>query len=424
MSISLQDRTENTRAQEAVTSAPVAYIMSRFPKLTETFVLYEILEAERCGAQVEVYPLRREKYKQMHAEAEDVVARAHFTPWLSMAILFANVQQFCRTPMKYLGTLAAMIWANLGSLNYLSGAVLYYPKSVFMAVDMKRRGVRHVHAHFASHPAATAFVIHRLAGIPFSFTAHGSDLHCDRHMLTEKVAEAASVVTISNYNRELILKECGERFDDKVHVIHCGVDTTQFRPRSMPTVYDQGTGPMSIVCVGTLHEVKGQSFLLEACSLLKQQGIEVCCNLIGGGPDFDMLESKAKELGIDQQVVLHGPQTRDQVLAHLQQADVLAAPSVPTSSGRREGIPVVLMEAMASGVPCVASRLSGIPELITDGCGLLATPKDAGDIAAALKKLHESAELRQQLAISGRQRVQDEFDLSKNAQTLMEQFTA
>lgn len=402
--------------------APVAYIMSRFPKLTETFVLYEILTAKQLGIHVEVYPLRREKCTTMHPEAEEIVARAHFTGWLSMAILLANLQYLLTMPMTYLGTLWTIIRANWGSRRYLAGGILYYPKTVWMATDMKKRGISHVHAHFCSHPAASAYVIHRLTGIPYSFTAHGSDLHCDRHMLTEKVELASSVIAISDYNRDLILEECGSQFASKVHVVHCGVDIGKFAPRQTETDFDRGQGPFVIVCIGTLHEVKGQTYLLQACANLKEQSRDFRCLFIGGGPDRAMLEEQARELGIAGEVVFCGPQTRDQVIDHLKTADVLVTPSVPTASGQREGIPVVLMEGMASGVPCVGSDLSGIPELLRLGCGLLPAPRDVGAIASCLGKLYDDAELRKSIARSGRARIEDAFDLSKNANTLIGHF--
>jgi hypothetical protein len=179
-----------------------------FPKLTETFILYEMLAMQSEGVQVETYPLLREKTEVIHPEAKSFVEAAHFQPFLSLPILRANLHFLLRKPRKYLRTFWTLMRANWGSFRFLTGALGVFPKSAFFAYEMKAEGIDHVHAHFASHPAAAAFVIHRLTGIPYSFTAHGSDLHRDRHMLREKVAEAAFVVAISNYNKELIISEC------------------------------------------------------------------------------------------------------------------------------------------------------------------------------------------------------------------------
>src|SRR5262249_25533710 len=145
-------------------------------------------------------------------------------------IVRAHLRYLRRKPRAYLGALWSMLRGTIGSLNFFFGALGIFPKTVYFAELMEAEGVQHVHAHFANHPAAPAFIIHRLADIPYSFTAHGSDLHVDRHMLREKVAEAAFVVPISRYNKELIVETCGEQFRDKVVVIHCGVDTEVFQP--------------------------------------------------------------------------------------------------------------------------------------------------------------------------------------------------
>ncbi len=251
----------------------VGYLMSRFPKLTETFVLYEILAVERAGLHVEILPLQRERTKVMHHEAERLVARARFTPLLfSWALLMAHAHFLWRRPGVYFATLRTLIAANWGSRRYLVGAMAFFPKAVLMARLASQEGLTHLHAHFASHPAAVAYVIHRLTGIPFSFTAHGSDLHRDRHMLREKVAAAKTVVAISTYNRDVILDECGQAHREKVVVIHCGVDTERFRPRQTLTSFEREEGPFSILCTGTLHAVKGQRTLIESCRRLRKSG--------------------------------------------------------------------------------------------------------------------------------------------------------
>ncbi len=427
MLVKLLEKPADTRPAESASAnrrgLKVAYVMSRFPKLTETFVLGEILALERLGFQVEVYPLRREQAKVIHPEAQRVVERAHFTPWFSWAIFTANVYYLLRRPRGYFSTLWVLLRRNFGSLRFFAGAMLFFPKAVYFARRMAAERVAHLHAHFCSHPAACAYVVHRLAGISFSFTAHGTDLHCDRHMLREKVAAADFVVAISQYNRDLILAECGPRHADKVTVIHCGVDTDKFQPRTRPTPFDQGHGPLQIVCVGTLHEVKGQTYLIDACGLLRNRQIDFQCHLIGEGPDRARLEAQAARLAISDRVHFHGCRPTHEVAARLAGADVLVAPSVPTANGQREGIPVVLMEAMAGGLPVVTSRLSGIPELVSDGVnGLLTAPGDAVALADALLRLHGDRELRRRLGQAGREKVLAEFNRTSNAAALAQRF--
>lgn len=394
--------------------------MSRFPKLTETFVLYEILAVERAGLDVEILPLQRERTKVMHREAERLVQRARFTPFLlSWSLVLAHVHFLSRRPGLYVSTLWTLLRANWGSRRYLAGAMAFFPKAVLMARVAKQQGLTHIHAHFASHPAAVAWVIHRLTGIPFSFTAHGSDLHRDRHMLREKVAAAKVVVSISAYNRDVILAECGQAYADKVLVVHCGVDTQRFHPRAELTPFEREEGPFSIVCTGSLHAVKGQRTLLESCRRLRDLGCHFVCHFAGDGPDRRELEAFSRQALLQDHVQFHGQMKQDELRALLRDADVVAAPSVPTRCGRREGIPVALMEALGSGIPAVASRLSGIPELVRhEETGLLIPPGDHAALAEALLRLSRDADLRRRLAANGLAHVQAEFDLDKNAFTL------
>ncbi len=400
----------------------VAYVMSRFPKLTETFILAELEAMDRAGVRVELHPLLRQTGEPVQPAAERWVERAHYLPFLSLPILRSQ-WTFLRDPRRrrrYVRALLDMVRGTWRSPNFLLGGIGIFPKTVHSSLAMVDEGVVHVHCHFANHPALAGWLIHRLVGIPYSFTAHGSDLHVDRTMLATKVAEAAFVVTISRDNQALIESTAGAPASGKVDVIHCGVDPAAFSP-----VERAIDGPLRIVAVGTLHEVKGQAHLIDACQLLVERGVDVTCRFIGDGPDRDALSARIAEHGLAGRVTLAGRMTSDAVAAELADADVLAAPSVPTRGGKREGIPVVLMEAMAAGLPVVASRLSGIPELVTDGVdGLLVAPGDAVALADALARLAADPALRARLGAAGRATVLREFDVDRNAAQLAARFAA
>lgn len=397
----------------------VAYVMSRFPKLTETFVLGEMQAVEELGVDVVLYPLLRQREAVVHPDAVPLCERARFQPFLSWPILRSQLAFLRQSPRIYLGTLWELLRRTWGSLNFFVGALGIFPKVAHAARLMGAEGVAHVHCHFSNHPAAAGFVIHRLTGIPFSFTAHGSDLHVDRRMLCAKVGEAAFVVAVSDYNRDVIVEECGEEAGQKIVVLHCGVDTEFFRP----TEPEADEGPWSILSVGKLHEVKGQTYLVEACRLLVEAGIDVVCTLVGDGPDRGAIARQIADSGLDGHVKILGERDRVQVAALLGKAHAVAAPSVPTKSGKREGIPVVLMEAMSAGVPVVASRLSGIPELVEDEVtGLLVPPRDPTALAHALRRLHDEPALRERLALAGRDKVKREFDVRANAAELVRHF--
>jgi glycosyltransferase involved in cell wall biosynthesis len=400
----------------------VAYVVSRFPKLTETFVLCEVLAMGREGIEVEIYPLFPQRNRVMHAEAASVIERAHFEPLLSWRIACAHAHFLRRRPRAYLGALWCLLRSTFGSPRYFAGALAIFPKVVYFARGMEEAGVDHVHAHFASHPAAAAFLIRRLVGIPFSFTAHGSDLHRDRHMLREKVAEAAFVVCVSRYNREILLAECGFEFAPKSVVIHCGVDLDLFHPPANDEEA-KASGPLRLLSTGTLHEVKGQTHLIEACRLLKERGVDFRCELIGDGPDRDRLARQAEASGLGSRVRFLGECTREAVARRLREVEVFVAASVPTSDGRREGIPVALMEAAASGKPVVASALSGIPEALEHGVeGYLVPPGDPAALAEAIGRLAADPALRRRIGDAARERMAREFSLYANAGLLARRF--
>ena len=415
---------QSRNGRGAPTQLKVAYVMSRFPKLTETFILYEIVALEEQGFSVELYPLLREREPCVHPEAETLVERAHYLPFVSWPIIRSQISLLRTMPLAYLGALWALVRGTWGSLNFLFGGLAIFPKVAHAALAMKAEGVTHVHCHFANHPAAAGFVIQRLVGIPYSFTAHGTDLHVERRMLPKKVEEAAFVRAISDFNRRLILEECGGRWGEKLVLLHCGVDSSLFRPLDEQPPAASGA-PLEILCVGTLYEVKGQAHLIEACRLLANRGIEFVCRLVGEGPDESKLRAQAETAGLGARVVFMGPQPRREVVRLMRSADVLALPSVGDRHGRREGIPVCVMEAMSCGVPVVASRMTGIPELVKDGLnGFAVPPGDAAQLANALARLQSDPSLRRRLGAAGRAIILREFDLDANTAALAELFAA
>lgn len=432
-SVALQPTPDTVAAPIALR---VAYIMSRFPKLTETFVMNEIVAMKREVQAVEIYPLIKERGDVVHDTAAQLADEAYYTPFLSLKIARENIRAMRRQGPVYRRTLRDLVRETRGNRRFLLAGLALYPKAVYLAARFKERGIDHIHAHFATHPATAAFIISRFTGIPYSFTGHGSDLHRFQDMLCLKVQEAAFVVAISQYNRQFIIDHCGPQAGEKIRVIHCGVDLQEFSadsgqngsspsapsPQAPPPPQQAAQRPV-ILCIGTLHEVKGQRYLLEALALLKEDGLLVQGHFVGDGPDRAMLETLAQQLGIGDQITFFGPRSRRQVVAHLQEATMLVTPSVPSSDGRREGIPVVLIEAMASGVPVVASRLSGIPELVRDGqTGLLADAGDAQQIAAAVRRFVDDPALARRLSEQARAYVDQAFNLQRSAANLAQHF--
>jgi glycosyltransferase involved in cell wall biosynthesis/peptidoglycan/xylan/chitin deacetylase (PgdA/CDA1 family) len=399
----------------------VAYIMSRFPKLSETFVLNEIATAADAGVPIEVYPLLRVRTRATHPEAAVWVRRAHFHRFVSVPVCRANAHFLLQQPATYLRVWAEVLRKTWGSPNFFIGALGILPKSVRFAYEIERDGVTHVHAHFATHPTVAALVIHRLTGIPFSFTAHGSDLHVDRRMLDAKLAAAAFAVTVSNFNKNVMVETCGQEVADKIRVIRCGVDLDVFSPRH--GIRD--AGPFRIICVASLETVKGHAYLIEACLLLRLRGLDFRCDLVGDGPRRRDIETQISRSGLDRHVYLHGAQPRPEVLRRLSIADAAVLASHPTREGKREGIPVSLMEAMASELPVVASAISGIPELVQQNVtGLLVPSGNPTAIADALERLAGDPALRRELGVAARNEVRARFNLRTNTAQLIALFSA
>lgn len=395
----------------------VAYLVTRFPRVTETFVLQEALQVVAQGIDVQVFPLLRGREAVKQTDVERLLPRVHFLPLFSPGVAWANLAMLARRPVRYVGALAEALRGTIGSLRFFAGAIAFFPKAVLIARQTERLGVRHVHAHFCHHPALVALVVHRLSGVPFSFTAHGSDLHMDQRMLDRKLSACAFAVTVSEYNRGFMAERAGH--GEKVRVVRCGVDAERFTPRDG----ERPAGPLAIACVAALREVKGHQFLIEACRLLRERGVDHVCDVVGDGPERARLEAQAAQVGLGDRVRFLGSRPHEEVVGLLRRADVLVLPSITDSRGRREGIPLALMEAMACGLAVVASRQSGIPELVRDGeTGLLSEPGDGASIAAAIERLAADPALRASLGMRGREVVRAEFDQARGAAEMVRLF--
>ncbi len=388
----------------------VGLVVSRFPKFTETFVVNEIVALEALGLCVQVHPLLREEPGPHQPDAVPLAARARFgAPW-GRSAWAAFGRTAGRQPRVLLGIVGRLVRDTLRHPPFLLKDLALLPRICEIAEEFREDQVEHVHAHFATHAGFAAWSIGRLTGLPYSIVAHGSDVHRNRAMLGTKVAEAAFVATISEFNRSVIVDACGPGSAGRVEVIHCGVDTS-VAPHRVASTADQRSST-AVVCVGTLHEVKGQRHLIEAVAILAARGRPVDLYVIGDGEDRDLLRDLARTSGVDACVHFEGSMPHDDVLDRYRSADIVVAPSVPSSDGRREGIPTVLMEAMAAGVPVVASDLSGIPELVThERTGLLVEPGDEHGIADALERLMVEPGLAARLAAAGRKRVMEDFSI-------------
>ncbi len=398
----------------------IAYLMSRFPQLSETFILREMSELECQGWELFLYPLVIQQPRVMHAEARTWIPRVHRLPYLSRDMFTAHRRLLVRRPAEYRRLLAQTLWENRTSPKFLSRAVALFPKAVQAATRMQQEGIEHIHAHYATHPALAAWLIHRLTGISFSITVHAHDIFVRREMLATKLRDAAFIVAISEFNRDFVARAIGDWVREKTVVIHCGIRPADY---AQPAVARGGEKYLEIINIGSLQPYKGQRHLIGACALLRDQGIPFHCRIIGGGQLRSELERQIVQAGLDGKVKLLGPRPQEEVGRILQTADCYVQPSVITPSGKMEGIPVALMEAFASGLPVVATSISGIPELVRPHeTGYLVPPADAAALAGQLRNVYTNPAQARALAQAGRALVLREFDLAGNVQKLAAHF--
>lgn len=388
----------------------VAYIMSRFPGLSETFILREMCELAERGWQLELYPLVLQPDAVVHAEAVEWIAKAHHPT--GSVILGANLGLFFSHPLMYLAVLARIIAGNIRSPKFLSRALFLFPKAVWMARELPIYNVAHVHAHYATHPALAAWIIHQITGISYSVTVHAHDIFVDRSMLESKLREASFIVAISNFNRQYLVEHLGSWVGEKISIVHCGIDPERYMPHLLRSEAKQR---FEILSIGSLRPYKGQKYLIEACDVLRSHGIPFHCRIVGEGELRTPLLEQIAELNLHDFVELVGVKTQHEVALLLSESDCYVQPSVVTSSGKMEGIPVALMEALACALPVVTTSISGIPELVRQGeTGWLVPPANAEALAEAVERIYNNLEEAALLGASGRDLVLQEFDLQKN----------
>ncbi len=392
----------------------IAYLVSWFPAITETFILDEVRELRARGVEVEVLPLFGRRGGDVHAGWRGLESCTHYHRSLSWELLTAQVHWLRRKPGVLLRAWGEALRANASSRKLLVRAPAVLLKGALLARRIEGMDIQHVHAHWATHPTLAAWLVRALTGTGYSFTAHAHDRYVDRAMLREKADGARFVVTISEFNRRLLEGECGERIARKVHVIRCGVDVGAFAPvpHAVPAV-------PTFVCVASLREYKGHAVLLDALRILRARGSNVKVVLVGDGELRGALAGRIAREGLADCVELRGAVPHEEIPAVLRAATAMVLPSVTSRDGQMEGIPVALMEAMAAGVPVVATRLSGIPELVRDGeTGLLVPERDPAALAAAMERLATEPALRARLADEGRLAVREGFDRRRNVARL------
>jgi len=290
-----------------------------------------------------------------------------------------------------------------------------------MAEKFKEEGITHIHAHYATHPALVAWLINHLTGISYSVTVHAHDIFVEKPMLATKLQDSVFVSSISEFNRKYLADLFGPWVDQKTQIVRCGIDPKYYGNATRMVVNE--TSRLEIISVGSLQPYKGHIYLVKACIELQKRGIAFRCRIVGGGDLRPMLERAIQDGYLDGMVELMGPRTQDDVSRLLQMANCYVQPSVVTPSGKMDGIPVALMEAMVSGIPVVATSISGIPELVRNGdTGWLVPPENADALADALTQIYKDPAEAGRRAALGQKWVLEEFELSSNVRKLASLF--
>ncbi len=398
---------------------PVAYVMKRYPRLSETFILNEIRAMERLGARLRIFSLLPPEPPPHHPMVAEVEAPLHGLPqsFVPKIIRLAVAHGAClwASPGRYAGALL-----RAGQWSVTSRAPLavwkHFARAGFVANECQRNKVAHIHAHFANTPTAVAHFASLMTGLTFSFTAHAKDLYLTPRPIIARRARAAQfVATCTRYNARYLEQVSPGAV---IRLIYHGIDLEQFGTVPAARAGSPPERPL-ILAVGRLVPKKGFNDLIAACSILRHAGAAFQLRIVGAGPLQASLSEQITSLGLQAYVTLAGAMTHAALVGLYHQADIFALAPRIEENGDRDGIPNVIVEAMACGVPVVATDVSGIPELVRDQeTGLLVPPRDPNALAGAIQRLLQDRTLAMGLATNGRALLERDFDLWNTTRAL------
>jgi colanic acid/amylovoran biosynthesis glycosyltransferase len=380
----------------------VGYVLKRFPRFSETFILNELLALQAQGAALQVFSLLTPPDEPRHARLAELLAPVTYLAKPS------------GTPTAVVDEADKALFAGNDARNIAT----LQAKAAEVARLARAAGITHLHAHFGSDPATVALLAARIIGGTFSFTAHARDIYhtyispsVDAEKRRAKLREAAFVVTVSDFNAAHLRNLCPEAAG-RIHRLYNGIDLSLFTPT------DTGV-PGRIIAVGRLVEKKGFAVLVDACAILRERGLTFDCRIIGDGPLQGALTARIAEHGLAGFVMLEGPMPQEQLADALGTAAIATLPCVITSDGDRDGLPTVLLEAMGKAIPVVTTTVTGGPKIVAQGeTGLLCPPNDPAALADALAVLLADHDRARAMGATGRLRAERLFDLQTNAARL------
>ncbi len=397
----------------------VGYVVKMFPRISETFILNEILELERQGAEVTVFSLKKPNEGKFHPQIGQLKAQIYYLDDFDIK----KWSNWISSEWDYLEQYSNNIWnlVNSALKNKDTSRIDNIWKSAWIASKAHSLGIQRLHAHFASLPSTIAYLSNRICGIPFSFTAHAKDIFVydmEEHYLLEKMHHAAFVVTVTNFNKRYLTEQAPEIDTDRIRVLYNGVNLDVLQP-----VADSNRKKNMILGVGRLVEKKGFDDLLLALKILKEKNIEFKCIIAGSGPEEGNLLALQEELQLQDDVTFLGSRNSEEVITLMKEATVFCLPCIIAKDNNIDALPTVLLEALAVGLPSISTAISGIPEIIEhEYNGLLTDEKNPTQISEMLERLLLSSQLREGYAQKGRVVAESRFSLKNNAGKLLQMF--
>ncbi len=410
-----------------VAAPRLGYLITRYPAVSHSFIQREVRALRELGADVETFSVHPPLPADLFTAEDRREAAGTFAIRALPArrVAAAHLHVLGRHPRAYLRTLRFSAGQALAGGRPLA-PIFHFAEAVVLWRECSRRRIRHLHAHFTSPSADVAHLTSRLAesispgSLSWSFTAHGTDILGDPPArLAEKARHAALVVCVSAFGRSQLMRLVAEEHWQKIRVIRCGLDARWQRAAERPQPRPPANGSLRLLAVGRLEREKGQALLLDALAQLRAGGLVLELTLVGDGSAREKLVERARDLDLEDLVTFVGKAGQDTIQAHYAAADLFCLPSLG------EGVPVVLMEAMAMGVPVVATRVGGVAELVEDGrSGRVVSPGSAEVLATALAELAADPERRARMAAAGRERVLEGFSIERAANLLFGEFSS
>jgi len=395
--------------------ARLAYVLGQFPSVSETFILREMRAVQNLG--FDITPLSMEAgaepvHRSARALAERTVYRPSPLSWPALASLFAA---FLLKPFGCVSALRLVLSHGLRNPGASKELLSAYSAACYFVASIPPGQMRHIHAHFATYPATVGLLLAEILGVGFSMSCHARDIFTDTaKLLALKISEAEFVTVCTEYGAERLQRKYSPLNSEKLHVIRHGLDFADFRVGP----HQDHHVPL-IVSVGRLVEKKGFPILLRAAAMLAAEGIDFELAIVGEGPQREELEQLINGLALAKRVHLPGYLPEQELMAVYRRADVFALTPIVAADGDRDGLPNAIIEAMAAGIPVVASDVGAVGELVIhEETGLLAQPGDVAEIARYLERALIDQPLREHIAASALRRVERDYDVNRNSREL------